>query len=176
VGWLNETESSEHTEGWAVALAGQEEAIGSTGDDSSSELVLLAGGGKVPASLITGWRAACTCGWRGPLWRRARQADTAKRGGRWVYSTEATADPDDDTWQGICQEWLEHTRTADATASAVTALEHAAATVATAQTELDAAVSRARAAGTPWETIGRATGISRQSAHTRWAHNSSRPL
>jgi hypothetical protein len=35
--------------------------------------------------------------------------------------------------------------------------------------ELDAAVADARAAGATWEQIGKALGMSRQSAHERWA-------
>jgi hypothetical protein len=169
MGWLLTDTDGAHREGWAVAIVGgQEEGIGSCGDGRGGELVLLAGGGKAPASMITGWRAACTCGWRGPLWRRAKRAATAKNGGRWVYSIDT--DPDDAAWEGVRQEWLDHAQNVDATASAITAVDRAARALDTARAELDAAVACARITGASWEAIGQAAGISRQSAHERWAH------
>jgi hypothetical protein len=122
-----------------------------------------------PGRQVTCWRAACECGWRGPAWPRAE----------W---------PSDDSWppkeveegedgQGGCYgQWAAHLR--DALPDL--AVHDTARRLEAARAELDTAVIDARAAGTSWERIGAAAGISRQSAHERWngmaAATSARPI
>jgi len=51
---------------------------------------------------------------------------------------------------------------------ALDSISGARAKIAAAERDLDAAVGAARRAGASWEAIGRAAGITRQSAHGRW--------
>ncbi|MCC6830846.1 MAG: hypothetical protein IT200_05820, partial [Thermoleophilia bacterium] len=62
-----ERKDTPHRQGGPVAMVGETEGVGSAGDGRGGEVVLLADGGRVSASLISGWRAGCACGWRGPL-------------------------------------------------------------------------------------------------------------
>ena len=66
-------------------------------------------------------------------------------------------------------EWKQHVQPLAAAA----AVRSAAAAVRDAETALAEAVAAARTANPPatWEQIGRAAGISRQSAHERWARH-----
>lgn len=174
MGWLLEREDGPHSEGWPVAMVGDQEGAGSTGDGRGGEVVLLADGGRIAASHISGWRAGCSCGWRGSLWRRARRPETVRPGtGRWIYSDGV--DPDDAALTGLHRDWLEHAQGADAAAAALTAIGAATAAHTRARAELDAAVARARATGASWDTIAQAAGITRQAAHQRWAHHTDPP-
>jgi hypothetical protein len=53
---------------------------------------------------------------------------------------------------------------------ALSAITKASTSLRQAESELDAAVTNARAAGLSWAQIGAALGVSRQSAHERWGH------
>jgi hypothetical protein len=94
-------------------------------------------------------------------------------------SARKVFDPVGDKWattpagidDAIYREWLGHL-----TPPALTAVRAAAATLARlrreareAEAQLDEAVDRARGDGSSWADIGEATGITRQSAHERWA-------
>lgn len=57
---------------------------------------------------------------------------------------------------------------------ALAAIERARQVVTAAERDLDAAVATARSAGQSWEAIGRAAGMTRQSAHGRWAQPAGR--
>jgi len=173
VGWLLERKDTPHRQGWPVAMVGETEGVGSAGDGRGGEVVLLADGGRVSASLISGWRAGCACGWRGPLWRRARRPDTVNGRGRWLHSD--SADPDDAATTGIHREWLDHAQHADAAAQALTAITAATTAHTRARAELDTAVACARATGASWDRIAHAAGITRQAAHRRWAHHTDPP-
>lgn len=107
---------------------------------------------------VTGWRAGCECGWRG---------------GRFYSRTEWPS-PDGgapeevdgyDTEAGTYAEWTRHLAEAVPTLAVHDAAERAA----TARDELNRAVALARAAGASWAAIGAAAGMSKQSAHERWA-------
>jgi len=64
----------------------------------------------------------------------------------------------------LARQMTEHT--VRAVSDVATAVEHHRLTAAA----VDDAVRAARAAGASWEQIGAAAGITRQSAHARWAH------
>lgn len=106
---------------------------------------------------VTGWRAACECGWRSArILARAEWPDSDG----WP-----PAELEDDLADGGCHaEWRQHLRTALPDLF----IYDAARKVQEATTELHAAVIDARAAGTTWDRIGQAAGISRQSANERW--------
>jgi len=111
-----------------------------------------------------GWRGVCTCGWLGPLYRRVPspgQHDVARH--------QVHADPGPGAVvpagleDAIYVEWrdhLPHETLAEVTAAAEDARK--------AEARLDGAVAAARGAGQTWEAIGRAAGMTRQSANQRW--------
>ena len=140
----------------------------------SGHLVRLPGDGPAtyaPMALtaLAGWRASCSCGaWRSELWRRTTDGaeDLAEQV---VRASDAEI--------GGVPERAE----VRAAVTAVWARDHLAAVRATAEVEtaqrrveaallaLDDAVAEARRRGVSWELIGRAAGVTRQSAHARWA-------
>jgi len=65
----------------------------------------------------------------------------------------------------MLREWEAHIAPLRGTAD----VRHAAAEVAEAEARLTAAVAAARKQGATWEAIGRAAGMTRQSAHERWS-------
>ncbi|MFC8047969.1 hypothetical protein [Nocardia sp. NPDC057353] len=120
---------------------------------------------------IVGWFAVCTddhgreC-WRGPIWDRVTDPADHLPEARRVYSgPEHYHSMPDDCEDLAMDDWSRHY----APFHAVLPVQQAAAEVADAQRALTEAVREARAQGASWETIGRAAGMSRQSAHERWS-------
>lgn len=124
-----------------------------------------------------GWRAQCDCGWHGELWRRvddpadhdpaARQVADPPRS---ITRTDGTTidpriwgSPPEDLEERTRAEWRAHLEPDSIGAVGRTA-------VADAQRALDRAVADARADGRSWTEIGQAAGMTRQSAHERWAN------
>lgn len=110
-------------------------------------------------SRVTGWRAACECGWRGAqFWPRAE------------FPGSSSIAPDEvdgfETGHGACGEWLEHLHTA----LPGLAVHDAAQDLVDARDALDQTVAAARTAGASWAAIGKAAGLTRQSAHERWGN------
>lgn len=119
----------------------------------------------VPDDDITGWRALCSCGWEGPLWRRVTDRGTANLLRRRAFVPFlGVASPSVDVEAAIRSEWMAHAGPADAVGelkAAAEALKHA-------QERLNRKVLQARAAGVSWAKIGASAGITRQAAHERW--------
>lgn len=101
-----------------------------------------------------GWQAECACGWQGPVRAEGADDDEAPAGG----------DAPRVLRQVARREWAAHVG-----ASVTAPVRRAAGEVARAQARLDTAVRRARASGASWAQIGDAAGMTRQSAHERWA-------
>jgi hypothetical protein len=181
MGWSNE--DGKH-EGWAAAqFPGERLSFGATGGPTGGAIVVrydLATGRRVekydPLNPIVvdgreaiGWRGICDCGWLGPLWQRVDSAAEHDPAARRIHAPDvddlqygdAPADIED---EGIYWEWRGHLEPEHITA----VREHAQA-VAVAQDRLTDAVRTAREAGAPWADIGAAAGITKQSAHERWA-------
>lgn len=119
----------------------------------------------VPDREIFGWRGACTCGWRGELWERVSsptEADFSRR--RDYLSPDDFAHASNEVEDAIDDEWKTHLAPLEEVAGV-----KAAARDNQAGHRLDKTVAAAKAAGASWTDIGRAVGISRQSAHERWA-------
>ena len=112
-----------------------------------------------------GWLGLCSCGWRGPLWRRVPSASAADPARRLVYWASPTtwAKPADSTSDAIRQEWKDHLPS-----PAIAGVRAAAAADRKAGADLDDAVARARLDGESWAAIGDAAGMTRQAAHERW--------
>lgn len=119
----------------------------------------------VPDDDVTGWRALCSCGWEGPLWRRVSDRETANLLRRRAYVPFlGVASPSVGVEAAIRSEWFAHARPADA----VGELEAAAESLKQAQERLNRKVLQARAAGVSWASIGASVGMTRQAAHERW--------
>lgn len=119
---------------------------------------------------VVAWRVQCAdltrssaeC-WRGPTWTRvatAAEQDLARR--RIYYPDSMLSGELEDL---VMRDWETHI----APHQRVRPVELAAEEVARAQEVLTSAVRDARAEGASWADIGAAVGITRQSAHTRWA-------
>lgn len=122
-----------------------------------------------------GWRGVCGCGWLGPLWVRVHRVDQADAGQRRVL----VYDPDPDRYgseppsleEAVHVEWLDHL----APDEALNGVRIAAQAAGRALEDLDDAVRGARVLNLSWAAIGAAAGISRQSAHERWARKTEPP-
>jgi hypothetical protein len=172
MGWVSN--DNEH-EGWAACVAPD----GRLSSSSSGEGMLVQGvtGGYkrdklmrdyevVPDSEMIGWRGACTCGWQGEMWKRVTSpadADFSRR--RDYVSLDGFADASRKVEDAIHEDWKAHI----APSEAILGVEAAAREYSQAGQRLDKTVAAAKAAGASWADIGRAVGISRQSAHERWA-------
>ncbi|WP_280245467.1 hypothetical protein [Nocardia abscessus] len=120
---------------------------------------------------VTGWRPICNdlnhnsreC-WRGELWTRATDPTDHDPSQRRIYVETLLLFGSDDE-DLIMREWEAHIAPTRGTAD----VEYAAKEVSAAQRRLAEAVRSAREQGASWEAIGKAAGMSRQSAHERWA-------
>ncbi|MDN5920815.1 MAG: hypothetical protein L0I76_37890 [Pseudonocardia sp.] len=106
---------------------------------------------------MTGWRAACECGWRGEQFYPRAEWPTD------LGVAPAAVDGFDEGG-GCFAEWEAHL----AGAVPELAVHDLTRAIARAQERLPEAVGRARAAGASWTRIGAAAGMTRQSAHERW--------
>ncbi|MFD8533886.1 AsnC family protein [Streptosporangium canum] len=124
---------------------------------------------EVDGRTAIGWRALCQCGWRGELWQKVATPGEHDPAHHRVY------DPDPCSWgsaptgleEAMHREWRGHLEP-----ETLTAVRIEARALADAHARLDDAVRAAREDGRSWADIGAAVGISRQSAHERWAQPS----
>lgn len=120
----------------------------------------------VPDNEIVGWRGQCSCSWHGDMWERVTSPAAADFNHRRDYvSPEDSAHASLKVEDAIHNEWKAHM----APSEALLGLEAAAREYDRAGRRLTKTVAAAKAAGASWADIGRAVGISRQSAHERWA-------
>ena len=113
-----------------------------------------------------GWRGVCTCGWRGPLWRKVTDPLQEDLTAHEVYDAEPSVygDAPPSLEDAIWQEWHDHLPP-----RSLADVRDEAQGVRRAQARLDDAVRRARGDGCTWAAIGDAAGITRESAHERWS-------
>lgn len=172
MGWVSN--DNKH-EGWAASVAPD----GRLSASSTAEGMLVKGlTGRyvpdvtmpdyelIPDKEIIGWRGACVCGWQGEMWERVTTpaaADFRRR--RDYVAPDEFANASSEVEDAIQDEWNAHI----APSEAILGVEAAAREYSQAGQRLDKTVAAAKAAGTSWADIGRAIGISRQSAHERWA-------
>ncbi|GGL56686.1 hypothetical protein [Planomonospora parontospora] len=98
-----------------------------------------------------GWRGRCDCGWVGP----SHPTYPAPKDGDDAPDAVAAA---------IREQWAGHL-----TPATLRAVQEAAAAAKAATERLEEAVRAARADDRSWADIGAAVGITRQTAHERWA-------
>lgn len=172
MGWVSN--DNEH-EGWAAPVAPD----GRLSASSTAEGMLVKGvTGRyvpdvtmpdyelIPDKEIIGWRGACVCGWQGEMWERVTTpaaADFSRR--RDYVAPDEFANASSEVEDAIQDEWNTHI----APSEAILGVEAAAREYNQAGRRLDKTVAAAKSSGASWADIGRAVGISRQSAHERWA-------
>jgi hypothetical protein len=188
------TEDGKH-EGWVAALFHDALSVGSGPEGFLVKVNMYpadrAADGDVEPDdwrsheAAIGWIGACTCGWRSAPWTRAAKPTDEDLAARrafgdfvWIDGAAVTdfdpANPPgpvlfDIDHRAIGEithaEWKQHIEPDRLLAQIadLTAQRH----------ELDErlakAVAQARAVNATWEDIGRAAGITRQSAHERWS-------
>jgi hypothetical protein len=182
MGWLGPLVGDVQHEGWVVPIfADGAEGAGTT----SSHAVLVARRDEEaeqwrPAEAVVGWVPRCECGWRGRPWTRTHSTpsdgpstdDTLiDAAHRLIYQPGPYADLDGEAEGLVMEEWRRHV----ARWIALERVEAAAGAQTAATRELDEAVHEAKAAGASWADIGRATGMTRQSANERWSRLTSQP-
>ena len=120
----------------------------------------------MPWSDVSGWRVECECGWRGTTWQRTEGTPSDPTTEHLDAEDVLLADGRTIEDAGL-EEWRRHMQPI----VDVQVISTAAKAVRKAQAALDAAVAAARKPDRPatWDQIGRAAGITRQSAHDRWA-------
>jgi len=118
-----------------------------------------------PNNAVIGWVVACGCGWRGHRWDRVTDPDSADWATGRVYDTEGEGWAPPSVEDAGHEEWKQHADTIGWSDE----LELAAREADAARRRLNDAVAAARADGASWADIGRATGLTRQSAHERWS-------
>lgn len=127
---------------------------------------------------IVGWVLSCICApneswespthWTGLRWSRAATASAEDVAGGRIYADAGTAmdvDGRDDVRELAHLAWREHC----GTAGALRDIRAAKDAIANNERKLMEAVRLSRAAGHSWDQIGRAAGMTRQSAHARWS-------
>lgn len=134
-----------------------------------------------PAAEVIGWRVVCNCRtgvydtwsetktWMSDLLVRVPSAALEDVPAGRIYAADGDVidvDFRDDVADMATNRW--HSEHLDGP-QALTRIRDARGRLAAADQELDGAVRDARAAGESWEAIGRAAGITRQTAHQRWA-------
>ncbi len=183
MGWISEDASHE---GCLVPhfLDGQR-GVGVTGGNIAADQVAvgeptMSDGGNLryrtrPAAEVVGWVVCCDCSagrtmtkWTGPTFARVPSPSLESVRAHRIFATDdevpyASERPEvEDAARELWR--LEHVFGADA----VGEVQAAAAGAAQADLRLETAVALARHSGASWETIGRAAGMTRQSAHERW--------
>lgn len=130
-----------------------------------------------PAGEVTGWVVCCDCAeadgfrsttWIGPTFTRVPSKALEDLAARRVFATDdevAYATDREDVEAAARDLWrAEHAFSQDA----LDEVESASRLVADARQRLDAAVAFARHGGATWAEVGRAAGMTRQSAQERW--------
>jgi hypothetical protein len=168
------TEDGKH-EAWVAAFFGD----GAISVGSGPEGLAVHAGGAAPIAIdehrpaenAIGWVGACSCGWRSTPWVRVADLDdqdlTRHRAyGDYLYEGQLVFDESPrEIEQAVHAEWQQHLEPALLLAEI--------ADLTTQRRALDdrlaATVARARRAKLAWEDIGRAAGVTRQSAHEKWS-------
>lgn len=136
----------------------------------ASDGMVLEDGTSVADSDAIGWRAECSCGWKAPLMFE-RVSDPSAALKPWqVFETEGGWAPKE--IEDICHtEWLDHVRPE----MGIDEVRKAAEDHRLSGERLDSSVSEARRYGVSWADIGKAVGVTRQTAHERWKASSPNP-
>ncbi len=186
MGWL--TEDGRH-EGYLAPMFGDgQRGYGVTTSSVPADKVVVGAGVQREdgscawptrlAGEVTGWVVCCDCyrtaslgpasTWIGPVFTRVPSKTLENLAARRIFAADddvAYAADRQDVRDAAVELWrAEHAFGIDALAE----VEAAAAAGAQAKLRLDAAVALARHSGTSWAKIGRAAGMTRQSAQERW--------
>lgn len=192
MGWIvdNGTEEASRHEGYAAFLVvapwGEQVTSGSTAAGgvvvprlTADAAVRRAFAGQddepdevVPWSEVAGWQAVCECGWRGPTWA----IDDVTLSRTENFDSDGALLSDGETVEDAAlAAWREHIRPRWEKSERIGAIVAAANRYWQARHELDQVVYAGRdEPALSWADIGQAAGMTRQSAHERWATESGR--
>lgn len=139
-----------------------------------------------PMAEVVGWQLMCDCSADAPPWTRTRwdgpvitrvpstaleRRDVDDPAGLAFYAPDGDILLQDDTPEEELIEKLWHRHHLDA-ASGTAAIQSAVRDLRAAQRRLDQVVGVARNAGVSWEDVGRAAGMTKQAANSRWRSQS----
>jgi hypothetical protein len=167
MGWMGPIVGDVDHEGWVVPLYA--DGAEGTGTSSGRGYLVRDRHGREewrPGVAVVGWLAGCECGWRGRPWTRVPAPTLADPKARLLAVTGDWADLEEDDETLVMDDWREHI----APWLHLEAVAAAADEVTAAAGRLTESVRSAVAAGATWADVGRAAGMTRQSAHERWAH------
>ena len=153
-------------EGWVVPLfADGAQAMGT--ESGKGLLVRNATGAEEwrPDAAVIGWAMGCECSWRGQPWTRVRDAALADPAARLLATRDEYHYLSEADEEQLLNEWRTHV----APWTSLEVVQDAAQRLDAAAAELDTAVAAARKSGATWADVGRAAGMTRQSANERWA-------
>lgn len=130
-----------------------------------------------PAAEAIGWRVVCDCRlgdqssvtntWSSELIVRVPSSALEDEAAGRIYATDEDVIDAGDAHHGMF--WGIWDEQHIAPLEGLAAIARASAAVASAEADLSKAVGAARANGASWEAIGRAAGMTRQAAHSRWS-------
>lgn len=173
MGWISDVEGLETHEGYAAYVTADEQVAGSSNRDGvfihRGDQALGRGADAaepaefVPWSGVVAWQTRCACGWAGGRWDRAATLP-GEYGG---HDADDAFLPDGTSVETVARkDWEAHLEPL----GRLSAVRAVAEELARARDRLDRLVAEARSGPAPasWTDIGRATGMSRQSAHERW--------
>lgn len=177
MGWIHEDSSSTHEAGFVAVFDDGTESRGQTAVDGVVHEIVGESGESRPSAEIVGWVLRCHChstfpapsSWDDPdRWTRCPSESLEDLPRKRVFA------PDDEiadiTFRGDVVEaaqavWMrEHVLPH----GCIDAIRRAATARRAAEDQLDEAVAVARRLGRSWTDIGRAAGMTRQSANERW--------
>jgi len=123
------------------------------------------GRGVLDGRTAIGWRGLCTCGWRGPLWRKVTGPARRTPSTHEAYDKDPSlyGDPPGGLEDAIHREWLGHLPP-----RSLADVREAAEDARKARTRLDEAVQRARSDNCSWTAISDAAGITCRAAEEQW--------
>ncbi|MCO6011555.1 hypothetical protein NE236_42050 [Actinoallomurus purpureus] len=171
-----QTDDGKHEMWIAAEFPGGWFSVGSTADGAMVErpgpdgrFHTAGDAGVLDGRQAIGWRGVCECGWRGSLWQRVDDPAAHDPAEYRIYDPDPSrhGDAPQEVEDAVWREWKDQ----DLEPETIADVRRAADDVRAAQARLDAAVRAARRDGRSWADIGTAAGISRQSAHERWARS-----
>ena len=184
MGWVIDRDGLREHEGYAAFVVADGRTTGtSTGGgvlirlpDSEDRAAAAWAAGRAPVNEdtyefvpwdgVVAWQTRCECGWTGKRWERS----TTLPGEYGGHDPEDAFLPDGETVEArAMQDWDSHVGPLDQLGG----VSDAAGELEKARQRLDQAVREARAGGASWADIGRAAGMTRQSAHERWGRGTS---